>query len=158
MQKAVDIKEVRGRDLHIDGYNVLITTESLISGEDVFLCDDGFLRDMRGIFRRYRWSDATYDAIGLIVHTISEAKPQSALLLLDQQISRSGELAAEIRRAFSAANINGTAKTLRDVDRTLKNSPAVVATSDGIVIDRASSVLDIPAHIAIEKNIDLIRI
>ncbi|MDH7597191.1 MAG: DUF434 domain-containing protein [Methanothrix sp.] len=156
--KAISLEDLRGRGLHIDGYNVLITVESIISGEDIFLCDDGFIRDMRCIFRKYRRSEATDEAVQLMIDTISRARPSEILLLLDKQISRSGELASDIGEAFSAAGIPGTARTARDVDRALKSSSAVVATSDGIIIDRVSSALDIPALIARRMMVEPIRI
>ena len=46
--KAVPVQTLRGRDVIIDGYNVIITVESLLAGYPVYLCDDGFLRDVRG--------------------------------------------------------------------------------------------------------------
>lgn len=157
-QKAIALDDLRGGVLHIDGYNVLITIESIITGEDVFICDDGFIRDMRCLFRKYRRSETTDEAVQLMIDAISRAKPSEILLLLDKQISRSGELASDIGEAFSAAGIPGTARTARDVDRSLKNSSAVVATSDGIIIDHVSSALDIPALIARRMMVEPIRI
>lgn len=156
--KAIGLDDLRGRVLHIDGYNVIITIESVISGEDIFLCDDGFIRDMRCLFRKYRRSEATDEAVQLMIEMISRAMPSEVLLLLDKQISRSGELASDIGEAFSAAGIVGTARTARDVDRALKTSSAVVATSDGIIIDHISSALDIPALIARRMMVEPIRI
>ncbi|MEM0499204.1 MAG: DUF434 domain-containing protein [Methanothrix sp.] len=157
-QKAIGLEDLRGGELHIDGYNVLITIESVITGEDIFLCDDGFIRDMRCLFRKYRRSEATDEAVQLMINVISGARPSGILLLLDKQISRSGELASDICEAFSAAGVPGTARTARDVDRALKNSSAVVATSDGIIIDHVSSALDIPALIARRMMVEPIRI
>lgn len=51
MQKLEDLKD---QVIFIDGYNVLITTESVLGGHPVYSCDDGFLRDSRGIFRSYK--------------------------------------------------------------------------------------------------------
>ncbi|MBC7080336.1 MAG: DUF434 domain-containing protein [Methanothrix sp.] len=156
--KAIGLENLMGGVLHIDGYNVLITIESIITGEDIFLCDDGFIRDMRCLFRKYRRSGATDEAVQLMIDVISRARPSDVLLLLDKQISRSGELASDIGEAFSAAGIPGTARTARDVDRGLKSSSAVVATSDGIIIDHVSSALDIPALIARRMMVKPIRI
>ncbi len=56
MDKALSLHEIRGREIFLDGYNCIITSESLLEGFAVYLCDDGFLRDTRGFFRRYRAS------------------------------------------------------------------------------------------------------
>ena len=46
--KRVDPNDVYNRLLIIDGYNVLLTILTGIKGEPLYLCDDGFIRDLRG--------------------------------------------------------------------------------------------------------------
>jgi len=48
--KRTALQEISGKILFVDGYNVLITVEGLILGCPVYLCDDGFCRDTRGLF------------------------------------------------------------------------------------------------------------
>jgi hypothetical protein len=53
-RKLVRLEGVRGRTLGVDGYNVLITCESLLGGYPVIRCDDGLLRDLRAVRGKYR--------------------------------------------------------------------------------------------------------
>jgi len=69
-------------------------------------------------------------------------------VLLDQQISRSGELAGEVRSMMAKLALSGAARCARDVDHQLKVCGSIIATSDGNVIDGASSVIDLPGEIA----------
>ena len=46
--KALPLEALRERVVFVDGYNVLITVESLLAGYPIYQCDDGFLRDTRG--------------------------------------------------------------------------------------------------------------
>lgn len=154
--KRISVEELRGRSIAIDGYNVLITIESLIVGAPVYLCDDGFLRDTRGIFRRYRSSDHTTVALSEILSILIEMGVSRAELLLDQQISRSGELAAKIREMMADLEIQGCAKTAKDVDRRLKLASCPVATGDGAIIDSVSEAVDLPAVVANRKRIKAI--
>ncbi len=154
--KRISAKELRGRTIAIDGYNVLITVESLILGAPVYLCDDGFLRDTRGIFRRYRSSNHTTVALSEILSILKESGIGRAELLLDQQISRSGELAARIREMMANLEIQGCAKTAKDVDRRLKLATYPVATGDGAIIDEACEVVDLPAEVAKRRRIKVI--
>jgi hypothetical protein len=64
----------------------------------------------------------------------------------------SGQLAACIRKTMIKIGLAGTAQTVRDVDYRLK-TVAIVATSDGNVIDAAFCALDIPAEIARKRGI-----
>src|SRR5690349_13583602 len=52
-QRAIDLAEARGRELWLDGYNVLTLIESALSGGVVLPCRDGCCRDIAGIHRRY---------------------------------------------------------------------------------------------------------
>ena len=156
--KRISVGELGGRTVAIDGYNVLITVESLIVGAPVYLCDDGFLRDTRGIFRRYRSSDQTILALREILSILKGSGVGRAEFLLDQQISRSGELAAKIRDMMVEHDVPGSAKTAKDVDRRLKLANCPVATGDGAIIDLASEVVDLPAEVAKRRRVEAIVI
>ena len=151
MDKALSLHEIRGREIFLDGYNCIITSESLLEGFAVYLCDDGFLRDTRGFFRRYRSSRRATRPIQEILGLLAGAG--RAVFLLDCQISRSGELAAEIRGLMAQMGLEGDALCLRDVDRQLKCCQKIVASSDGIVIDSAPEAIDLPAEIARRRGI-----
>lgn len=151
--KRVPAERLAGRRIAIDGYNVLITAESLLSGASVYLCDDGFLRDARGIFRRYRSSEATVPAISEVLSILKESGVDEAEVILDQQISRSGELAATIQGMMVDFGVPGFATTARDADRRLKVAPHPVATGDGAIIDVALEAVDLPAEVAKRRGI-----
>ena len=153
MERALSLHEIRGREIFLDGYNCIITTESLLEGFAVYLCDDGFLRDTRGFFGRYRASKSACRAIQEILGLLAEAGPGRTVFLLDCQISRSGELAAEIRGLMAQMGLEGDALCQRDVDRQLKCCRKIVASSDGIVIDSAPEAIDLPAEIARRRGI-----
>ena len=78
--------------------------------------------------------------------------------LLDQQMSRSGELAAGIRELMAGRSLPGTACTARDTDHRLKTNPGIVASADGNVIDAATIVVDLPAEIARMRGISPLHI
>ncbi|MCX6676775.1 MAG: DUF434 domain-containing protein [Methanothrix sp.] len=153
MAKALRLHALRGRAVFVDGYNALITTESLLAGFPVYLCDDGFLRDTRGFFKSYKESRITVSALCEIFDLLAQALPSRVEVLLDQQISRSGELAKEARSLMAERDLPGEARCARDVDHQLKVCGSIVASSDGNVIDAASSVIDLPGEIARERGI-----
>lgn len=76
-----------------------------------------------------------------------------ALILLDQQISRSGELAAKMREMMGELHVPGSAMTARDVDRRLKSADRPVATGDGAIIDRTIEAVDIPGQVADRREL-----
>lgn len=154
--KLMPLEAVKGQDLFIDGYNVLIAVESILGDRPVYLCDDGLLRDAQGIFRSYKTSELTDPALLQILDILAMAGPARIEIIFDQQISMSGSLAARVRGMMAERRLPGTAMTAKDVDHQLKIAKGVVATSDGNVIDAASSVIDLPLKIARRKGVNLL--
>jgi len=148
MSKALRLHSLRGRVVFVDGYNASITTHSLLAGYPVYLCDDGFLRDTRAFFQGRSASQVAAGAFSEILDQLALARPSRVEVLLDQQISRSGDLAREVRSMMAARSLAGDARCVRDVDHQLKVCDSIIATSDGNVIDFAPSVIDLPGEIA----------
>ncbi|HON36275.1 MAG TPA: DUF434 domain-containing protein [Methanothrix sp.] len=145
--KLLDLEDLRGQSISIDGYNVIITTESVIGGYPVYLCDDGLLRDSRGIFRGFKASPLTAIALNWILDLLASAGPARTEVLLDQQMSRSGELAEMVRGMMAERQLCGVARTARNVDHLLKTAKRIILTSDGNVIDSVDYIMDLPAEI-----------
>ncbi|MDI3501954.1 MAG: hypothetical protein PWR13_263 [Archaeoglobi archaeon] len=131
--------------LWVDGFNVLITVESILNDETLILCDDGVIRDFRGVFGKYRWNERSEEAVKLIGEKIKEIS-ENAIILLDSQVSRSRELAGELERMTGIET-----RVSRSVDRELKQME-FVATSDGTIIDAVRGFIDIPRMIIEERG------
>ena len=144
--KIIECDEIKGLEVIIDGYNVLITTESVLD-QEIVLCDDGFIRDIKGVFGKYKKTDATDVALAEILTLLSKSSPSIVLFLFDSQVSKSGELARYVKEKLTQFGIDGNTETLRNVDHKLKTCNAVVATSDGDIIDSVDSIVDIPKYI-----------
>ena len=152
--KIQPLEALHGSTLFIDGYNVLITVESLLGGRTIYLCDDGFLRDIKGIFRSHRPSDLTAPALDTIFDLLASVCPAVTEVLLDQQISMSGRLAVLTRQTMAEHDVPGMVRTAQDVDRQLKEMEGVIATGDGTIIDAAVNVVDIPGAIAKMRGVE----
>lgn len=151
--KRAALNEIAGKTLFVDGYNVIITVESLLQCYPVYLCDDGFCRDSRGLFAAYRPTEQTDAALTEILDLLAAARPDGVHFLLDRPMSKSGELARRIRRMLMERHLPGGAEALLDVDRQLKIRGAsgrdvYVASSDSHVIDCVGRALDIPGELA----------
>jgi hypothetical protein len=154
-RKAVGAGTVRGKRLGVDGYNVLITLESIITGKRVVRCDDGYIRDLRAIFGKYRATPATNKALSALIQTLTKVGPKTISVFFDKQASRSGELAAEVRRQLKRAGLKGDASAVGGVDMKLRAFD-VVASSDRAVIGRVKAVWDIPAELLKRKKADVL--
>ena len=154
-KKRLTCKEVTGRKILVDGYNVLIAIESMLECHTLWLCDDGFVRDTRGVFRSHNNTNITIEAVKQMCSTLSKCSVPYVKVLLDSQMSQSGELAAIIRQEMVLSSLQGEVSTSAHADFDLKNagSEYVIATADGVIIDAVEKVVDLPAAIIEEKGI-----
>lgn len=140
-KKFLPCEEIQGNDLLIDGYNIIIGMESILENK-AYLCDDSVIRDIKGVFRSYQTSGNTEKAIDIILQFLQEMSPGSVCFLMDAQMSMSGLLAQNLRTKISEIGLNGEARTSRQADHDLKCSTSLIASSDGVIIDEAISVVN----------------
>ncbi len=141
--KLCPISCVTDRDLGIDGFNVLITLEAAISGKPVFLSTDGFIRDLSMKYSKYRPSKFFLEAASHLKDLITRLDPKSAVLYLDSPVSKSGEIAKELREVVGDVI---KVEVTKEVDRKVSHHE-VSASSDVVVIKMSRCVVDIPSAI-----------
>ena len=152
--KLILLSDVKGKDVLLDGYNVLITVETMFQGADDLIvnCDDGVTRDVKAVFGKYKENETTASALNSIISLLKLFKPKSVLFFYDSPVSLSGELARTTKEILDSCEVPGDAQTSKNVDKTLinlsKEMGAVVATSDGVIIDKVDSVVDIPGYVS----------
>jgi len=140
------VQTCAGRSLGIDGYNVLITVESALSGGMILVGRDGCCRDLAGIHGTYRKVEETLPALRLIVAQVTELAPAHVDWYLDEPVSNSGrlksffaELLEETPHQPDAWNL----ELLPSPDSALATYTGVIATTDSAVLDRAGPWLDL---------------
>ncbi len=150
-ERMTGIEEIMGSDVFVDGFNVLATAEAVLFRPDlVVAASDGFLRDVRGDFGRYRWTRQARQTAEKLLTFLSTHEPDSVSFLFDRQVSRSGEIAAWMRGEMEAMGLAGEGRTDPAVDRTLKQAGGIVATSDSAVIERCAKVVDLPCALQLK--------
>src|SRR5262245_33922712 len=129
------LESIRGQNLLIDGFNIIVTMEAALSGGVLILCRDGCVRDMSSVHGSYRTVAETEEAIRLISETLIGAEPASALWLLDQPVSNSGRLAQRIREMAVEYNWPWGVEVVMNPDKELRSSELIVVTSDSNILD-----------------------
>src|SRR5215475_10653779 len=137
------LESINGKDLLIDGFNIIVTTEAALSGGVLIRCRDGCIRDMSSVHGSYRSVAETEEAIRLISETLLGAKPASALWLLDQPVSNSGRLAERIRKMAAEHNWPWSVEVVMNPDKVLRSSDQTVVTSDSDILDGVKSWINL---------------
>ncbi len=150
-------KTQAGPLLLIDGHNVLYTIRAYLNGVSVFLSTDGMLRDAGAAHGKHPPPDRLAELSGVLAAACaalhSRCRPT---VLLDQQLSSVQALAAALRSAFAAHQLELEVRITREVDQELlaATPPVVTASSDSVLLDRGTaSVFDL-ARYALEVAYD----
>ena len=146
-EKIVTADKIKDSNLGVDGYNVMITVESGLRGELLVLCDDGFIRDISAVHGKYRMTSMTEKALSIILNAVQDLKPAETNFFFDAQVSKSGELASQVRRTLKSSGLNGNACAVKRADISTLNFGDIVATSDSVLISKARAIFDLAGEI-----------
>lgn len=92
--------ELAGRELLIDGYNVLTTVEAALGGGVILHGRDGAYRDLASVHGTWRQVEETGPAVGLIGHALhDELNVARCTWYLDAPVSNSGRLKVTLEAA-----------------------------------------------------------
>jgi len=145
LQRKLPVEEITGKDIVIDGFNVLITVEAILKNE-VILCDDSVVRDTQGVFGKYKISERTTEALEDIFSLLNLYPPETCVFYFDKQVSHSGEVCALVRNNYPC-------NLVRHVDLTISRLNRITATSDSVLIQKLDHFIDIPFEILLSKTL-----
>lgn len=140
-------RELAGRELVVDGYNVLLTLEAALSGGVLLLARDGALRDLAAMSAHYRRVHTTRPAIDLLADFFERYRPASVHWLLDRPVSNSGRLRRLIEKQIEGRRPPWRVELSDQTDQRLSEFPGVVASADSAVLDRCVAWLNLARHV-----------
>ena len=150
-QRRVEPGQLRGRELWIDGYNVLTLLESALAGGVVLLGRDGCCRDIAGIHRRYRKVEETGTALRMLGDVTAAWGVARCRWWLDKPVSNSGRLKALILETAAAAGWDMSVDLVFSPDHVLSETDQIIATSDGVILDRCRQWVNLARMIIAER-------
>ena len=133
----------------VDTYNVLFTVNNYLLGKYVFICNDGMLRDAGEMRGRIVSKPVFKKSVTLFLGLLVEYHDTIFDLFLDEPVSYSGLLAAELTGEMDRLGIRGRATTVRSPDQVLVQEKGdAVCTSDTVIIDQfQGKVVDLPLQL-----------
>ena len=151
-QHEVPMTSCKERSIAIDGYNLLITIESALSGGMIFIGRDGCYRDLSSIHSTYRQVEETLAALIWIGVALSRLEPLESTWYLDSPISNSGQLKMLIQETASRYGWNWKVYVVHNPDRELIQTNSVIVSSDSWILDHTRAWTNL-AKLIIESSI-----
>ena len=155
--KQVQIFDLEGKEVWIDGFNTVITLEVMLCEGILFECMDGTIRDLAALRGTYRLIPETSEAVRTMLQTLQEARISKATILLDEPVSNSGRLKALIADIGEEFAFGLDIQILRDVDRSLYGRENVI-TSDSVILDHCVSWVNLAAECLKETGAQCVRL
>ena len=151
--KALTPGALAGATVAIDGFNLLILLESILSGAYVFRCRDGAIRDIASVHGSYKRVVKTEAAARLVGETLRELQVQHAHWWLDAPISNSGRLRAFLQDLSAAYGYSWAVELANNPDQVLAGSQDPIISSDGWVLDQVACWFNFAAYLIGQKGI-----
>jgi hypothetical protein len=150
--KTAAAADLDGKELYLDGYNVLFTIMNYMLGKAVFIGNDGILRDA-GDYGEIENGRIFYKAIEVLMDFVRACAAASLLIYLDRSVPGSSPHRDVLQGIMRRLNIRGEVYLVQSADNELKRKTGgLIATSDSEIIDvTLCRVVDTARH-ALEKQ------
>lgn len=149
--KRLELKDVFGRHVLIDGFNLIITLEAAMAGALLLRCRDDCIRDLASVHGTYHQVGETEAAIRLVGRTLASFEPDVVDWLFDKPISNSARLAGLTRNIAKENGWNWQTALLDNPDKVIATSSGVAITSDSAILDAVQQWTNLNAYL-IERH------
>jgi len=142
----VSARELAGRVLMIDGFNVLTTIEAALGGAVVLFCRDATYRDIAGVHGTYRKVEETLPALEILASVLADLAVPRVGWLFDQPVSNSGRIRSVVLQIAAEHAFDWSVDLVNNPDRPLKESSEIIATADSAILDAGPRWFNLARH------------
>lgn len=152
--KVLSHNELAGKDIEIDGFNLLILLESALSGAYLFKCLDGNYRDISSVHGSYKRVVQTENSIELIGNILKDLQVKDVLWLLDAPVSNSGRLKQMLLSIAEQNQFTWRVELVSNPDIVLAVSENVIISSDAWIFEKCKQWFNFSAYL-IENQLEV---
>jgi hypothetical protein len=138
---------LRGKDLWLDGFNVLIALEAALGGGTILRGRDDSYRDLANVYSRYREVEETDPALQMIGKHVQESGVRRCCWWLDQPVSNSGRFRGVLLAAAECGGWDWQVELVFNPDKVLAESDQIVATSDSVILDHCHQWFNLAGNV-----------
>ncbi|EDP98277.1 DUF434 domain-containing protein [Kordia algicida OT-1] len=149
---CLEPNQLAGKEVFLDGFNVLIMLESALSGAYLFKGLDGCYRDLSSVHGTYKKVKQTPEAIQLIANFLQENKVKKATWIFDKPVSNSGRLKTILSEFAEQHQLLWEIMLHNNPDKLIAESNQIAISSDAWVLDNSRVWCNMVRHI-VDKHI-----
>ncbi|WP_223606826.1 DUF434 domain-containing protein [Chryseobacterium sp. OSA05B] len=152
--KQLEVSGLKNKILYLDGFNVLILMESLLSGAYVFEGADGCFRDLSGVHGTYKRVNQTQRAVELVAAFFQKAEVQKLVWVFDKPVSNSGRIKQIVLDFAEENKLNWEAELEFNPDKFLAENSEIAVSSDAWILDNCQQWFNLIAHLITEEKLE----
>jgi hypothetical protein len=151
--KHVETLDLKGKTVYLDGFNVLILLESLLSEAYIFEGLDGCFRDLSGVHGTYKRVNQTLRAIELVAAFYQKNQIQKLVWIFDKPVSNSGRIKQIILEFAEQNQLNWEADLQFNPDKFLAESSEIIISSDAWILDHCKEWFNLIGYLIREEKL-----
>lgn len=133
--KQLNVSDLQDKVVYLDGFNVLILLESLLSEAYIFEGSDGCFRDLSEVHGTYKRVNQTLAAIELVAKFYRHSEVQKLIWIFDKPVSNSGRIRQMILDFALENNMKWEIDLEFNPDKFLVENAEIVVSSDAWILD-----------------------
>ncbi|WP_414847268.1 DUF434 domain-containing protein [Chryseobacterium sp. IT-36CA2] len=153
--KQLEATDLRGKTVYLDGFNVLILLESLLSEAYIFEGMDGCIRDLSGVHGTYKRVNQTLRAVELVAFFYQKNQIHKLVWIFDKPVSNSGRIKQIILEFAEQHQLNWQADLQYNPDKFLAESSALIVSSDAWILDHCKEWFNLIGYLITEENLTM---
>ncbi|PZU18913.1 MAG: DUF434 domain-containing protein [Chryseobacterium sp.] len=137
--KQLNVSDLQDKVVYLDGFNVLILLESLLSEAYIFEGSDGCFRDLSEVHGTYKRVNQTCSAIELVAEFYRNSGVQKVIWIFDKPVSNSGRIRQMILDFALENNMKWEIDLEFNPDKFLAENAEIVVSSDAWILDHCKN-------------------
>ncbi|WP_426477221.1 DUF434 domain-containing protein [Chryseobacterium sp. CBSDS_008] len=153
--KRLEAPNLKGKTVYLDGFNVLILLESLLSEAYIFEGLDGCIRDLSGVHGTYKRVNQTIRAVELVASFYQKNQIRQLVWIFDKPVSNSGRIKQIILEYAQQYQLNWEADLQYNPDKFLAESSGLIISSDAWILDHCKEWFNLIAYLIGEESLSV---
>jgi len=153
--KQLEISDVKDKTIYLDGFNVLILLESLLSNAYIFEGVDGCFRDLSGVFGTYKRVNQTQISIELVRAFFQKSKAEKLVWIFDKPVSNSGRIKQIILDFATENSLNWEVELEFNPDKYLVENKRIIVSSDAWILDHCKNWFNLVGYLIHEEKLSV---
>ena len=146
-EHCIGPSQLGGRELWLDGFNVLTAIETALGGGVILIGRDGCCRDVAGVYARYHKVAETVPALQAVGRLALQWGVTRCCWWLDSPVSNCGRLQGIILDVAAEAGWLWQVELVTNPDRILSEAEQIVCSSDHAILDRCQKWVNLTRQV-----------